>query len=606
MDPQRWEKIESLYHTALAVAPADRSAYLTDACEDSGLRREIESLLAYSEANLESPIALSKRLPSGFRLGFYEIKALLGVGGMGEVYRACDTKLKRDVALKVLPAEFARDPDRAARFQREAQLLASLNHPHIATLHGLEQSDGTTALVMELVDGPTLAQRIAQGPIPPPEAFEIARQIAEALEYAHERGVIHRDLKPANVKLTPDDKVKLLDFGLAKALEDDAGPEASQDSPTLTLGHTRAGVILGTAGYMAPEQVMGKRADRRADIWAFGVVLYEMLTGKRLFTGKNTAEILASVVKDQLSLEGVPVGVRPMLARCLEKDRRRRLQAIGEARIQIEDGFPEAAPTAVPVPIPPRPWWAKLGSWAALAGMGVLAGGAIGFVHFREAQPELHRVQFEIVPPGAFQSAPVLSPDGRHVAFVARGPNRTAGLWVRSLDSISARVFPGTEVAAPLAPFWSPDSRSLGFVSGVDGTLKRIDIAGGAPQTICGLRGGVAAFGGGTWSADGTIIFAAGQSLWWVPQAGGTPAPLTQATEGEQVDPVDPHFMPDGKHFVYRERASVSVGSTIYLAALANQQRTKLPTGDSIGAGVAYSPPLTKGDSGHLLFIRPR
>ncbi len=269
----------------------------------------------------------------GARLGPYEILALLGAGGMGEVYRARDTRLHRDVALKVLPEIFARDPERMARFEREAQVLASLNHPNIAQLYGLEESEGVRALVMELVEGPTLA-----GPLPLDEALPLARQIAEALEYAHDRGIVHRDLKPANIKVTPDGAVKVLDFGLAKALDDDPAATSAHNSPTLSLAMTRTGVLLGTAAYMSPEQAKGKPADRRADIWAFGVVLIEMLTGKQLFKGENAPEILASVMKDEPALPESPPHLHALLRRCLEKDPRQRLQSIGEARIILEAG----------------------------------------------------------------------------------------------------------------------------------------------------------------------------------------------------------------------------------------------------------------------------
>src|SRR5437016_8381652 len=260
------------------------------------------------------------------RVGQYEVLALLGEGGMGEVYRARDSQLGREVALKTLPAGFAHDPDRMARFEREAKVLASLNHPNVAAIYGMVEQDGLRGIVMELVEGPTLAERIAQGPIPLDEALPIARQITEALDYAHDRTVIHRDLKPANIKITPEGAVKILDFGLAKLLEDaPATTSLSQNSPTLTIGATRAGVILGTAGYMSPEQVNGKRADRRADIWAFGVVLYEMLTGKRMFQGGTVQEILASVIKDTPNLDSLPSSVRPLVERCLTRDPRRRL-----------------------------------------------------------------------------------------------------------------------------------------------------------------------------------------------------------------------------------------------------------------------------------------
>src|SRR5690242_645892 len=321
-------------------------------------------------------------LAAGERIGPYEILAPLGAGGMGEVYRARDTRLGRDVALKVLPAVLASDPERMGSFEREARVLASLNHTNIATLHGLQDSDGVRGLVMELVEGPTLAERIAAGPLPEDEAIRIARQIVDALEYAHDRGIVHRDLKPANIKITPEGSVKVLDFGLAKAIEDSPASPSVQDSPTLTMGATRAGVILGTAAYMSPEQAKGRPADRRADIWSFGVVLYEMLNGKAPFAGETAGEVLSSVIKDAPDLAEVPAAARHLLDRCLHKDQRRRLQSIGEARILLEDGLP--APDALK-PAPKSAQRRALPWLVAVLGLGLAA--VLAFVHFREPPP---------------------------------------------------------------------------------------------------------------------------------------------------------------------------------------------------------------------------
>ena len=324
----------------------------------------------------------------GRRLGPYEILSAIGAGGMGEVYRARDTRLNRDVALKVIPEVFAADSDRMARFEREAKLLASLNHPHIAAIYGLEESSSTNALVMELVEGPTLADRIATGPIPIDEALPIAKQIAEALEYAHEQGVIHRDLKPANIKVKPDGTVKVLDFGLAKALLDEPTAVDMSNSPTLSMAATMAGTILGTAAYMSPEQAKGKPVDRRADIWAFGVVLFEMLTGKQLYNGETAAETLAFVMTKEPAFDSLPAktpqAIRTLLRRCLRKDKRQRLQHIGEARIAFE--HPEDAPAeTVPTFRRQRP-----SGWIAAAAL-LLALAAVSYVHFREAPPQHQR-----------------------------------------------------------------------------------------------------------------------------------------------------------------------------------------------------------------------
>ena len=424
----------------------------------------------------------------GTRVGPYEIVALVGSGGMGEVYRARDAKLGRDVALKVLPEAFARDAERMARFQREAKVLASLNHPNIATIHGLEDSGATHALVMELVEGPTLADRIRTGPIPIDEALRIAKQICEALEYAHERGIVHRDLKPANVKVTNDDAVKVLDFGLAKALEADASSIDIANSPTVSRMATQAGVLLGTAAYMSPEQAKGKAVDRRADIWAFGCVLYEILTGQMAFRGESVTDTLAAVIKEEPDWSqlpaATPVRVRVLLQRCLQKDPKQRLRDIGDARISLDEvlaGAPEPAPagaTRIPAPL-----WRRALPWVVAA---ILAA-ALAFVHFREkpsAPADL--VRFEIPVPEkvalAASGAFALSPDGRQLAFFAAGPDGVQRIWIRALDSLEARPLPDSE--SPQTPpfFWSSDSRYIAFDAG--GKLKKIDISGGPAQTL--------------------------------------------------------------------------------------------------------------------------
>src|SRR5579863_10469784 len=369
-------------------------------------------------------------LSPGTLLGPYQVIASIGAGGMGEVSRAHDTKLRRDVALKVLPPAFASDPERMGRFEREAYVLASLSHPNIASIHGIEESGATRALVMELVEGPTLAERIQPGPIPLQEALEIARQVVDAIEYAHDHGVIHRDLKPANIKITPDGTVKVLDFGLAKALTGDLNPapgSASNSptlSPTLSIRATQAGMILGTAAYMAPEQTKGKTVDRRADIWAFGVVLFEMLTGQALFQGDTAAEIMAAGLKEEPKLEklpaATPLAVRRLIERCLHKDPKLRLQSIGEARIVLGGPMREE-PQPQPTLAPAVPSKARFGMvpWA-LAGVLFAALTALAFIHFRETPPVQPTLRFHIPPPGAAEPQYLaLSGDGRMLAFVA-------------------------------------------------------------------------------------------------------------------------------------------------------------------------------------------
>jgi eukaryotic-like serine/threonine-protein kinase len=447
-------------------------------------------------------------LAPGARLGPYEVTALIGEGGMGQVYRATDTNLKRQVAIKVLPASVAGDADRLARFQREAEVLAALNHPNIAAIHGLERTPDFTALVMELVEGDDLSQRIARGVIPLDEALLIAKQIAEALEAAHEQGIIHRDLKPANIKVRSDGTVKVLDFGLAKAMDPPVGssPHVSQ-SPTITTpAMTQAGMILGTAAYMAPEQARGKVVDKRADIWAFGAVLFEMLTGTRAFSGEDLTETLAAVVRAEpnwtLLPAGLPSALGVFLKRCLQKDPKQRTQAIGDVRLALEGAFETAAPQTIAAAASASrgrlPWMVAT---AAVVGMVALALPAVRYLR-QTAPPAPPETRVDLVTPatdGSLQFA--LSPDGRQVVFVAPGDGASR-LWRRSLATTTAQPLAGTEGAQ--YPFWSPDSRAVAFFA--DSQLKRIDLGGGAPQTVAPASSAR----GGTWSADGVILFAPG------------------------------------------------------------------------------------------------
>jgi Tol biopolymer transport system component len=527
-------------------------------------------------------------------MGPYEIRGPLGAGGMGEVYRARDTKLGREVAIKVIPEMFLSDADRMARFTREAQVLASLNHPNIAAIYGVEEG----ALVMELVEGSTLAERIGQGPIALSEALPLARQIAEALEYAHEHGVVHRDLKPANIKITPEGRVKVLDFGLAKALGNDPASGDPASSPTLTMRATMAGMILGTAAYMSPEQAKGKPVDRRADIWAFGVVLVEMLSGRQLYTGETASETMAAVMMKEPDLGGVPAAVpatiRRLLRRCLDKDPQRRLRDIGEARIALEDALAGAAdPEPSSAPRSGSRWW--MVAVAALA----LALLALAAIHFREAPPEPAAVRFQILPPekGSFGTGGMaLSPDGRRLAFVATHADGRTSLWVRALDSPTAVALPGTTGA--MYPFWSPDSRSLGFF--VVGKLKKVEASGGPAQTVCDVSNtGV----GGSWSRDGVILFGTNTSgLFHVPQAGGAAIPLTTPDPSREENyHARPWFLPDAQHFLYCARSRQPEHDAIYLATLGAKDRKRL-----VGArhGAAFAPPAPGAGKAHLLFLR--
>jgi len=503
---------------------------------------------------------------------------------MGAVYRATDTKLNRDVAIKVLPDSYAADPERLARFTREAQVLASLNHPHIAAIYGVE--DG--ALIMELVEGPDLS-----GPLAEEQAMPIIQQLIDALEYAHEKGIVHRDLKPANIKITPDGKVKVLDFGLAKAMSPDAAASNPMSSPTLTIRQTMAGTILGTAAYMAPEQARGHHVDKRADIWSFGVVLDEIFTGRRLFAGETVSDTLAAVLKTDPDFDGVPPRFRRLLRACLERDPRRRMRDIGDARLLLEEGARNEAPTGGGA-APTAPWVA-----AALFG---LAAATLAFVHFRpQAVPAAPVMRFGVAAPdqvhiGAWLS---LSPDGRYLGFTANGSDSIARIWVRGLDTLEARALAGSEGVNTF--FWSPDSRFVAFVAG--GKLRKLDIAGGAPQALCN---GPAAGLGGAWNAQGVILFGGTAGpIMRVSSGGGDPTPATSLAAGDTMH-VYPVFLSDGRHFLYRSRTQ-NPNAGIFVGALDGKPAT--PTGQPVlrtamDVSFGYTPPAPGGRLGQLLFLR--
>jgi hypothetical protein len=537
-------------------------------------------------------------IAAGTRLGTYTITSLIGVGGMGEVYQARDSKLERDVAIKVLPEQFARDQERLARFQREAKLLASLNHPNIATIHGLEQSGDTHYLVMELVPGETLRDRLLREKrVPVEEALAIARQIAEALEAAHEseKGIIHRDLKPANVKVTPDGKVKVLDFGLAKAFAAEAASQDFSNSPTLSVAPTMHGVIMGTASYMSPEQARGRPVTKATDIFAFGAVLYELLTGVQAFPGEDVGDILATVVKTEPDWsklpEDTPPSIRTLLKRCLRKDRRQRLGDAGAVRIEVEDAQAWIAEggTKVSAAVPAVPQGKGrerlLGVAAAIAVV-IAAAGWGAFAYFRPAPEVAQSMRFFVSPPdnwilamasptGGAPAPLAVSPDGQRIAFVAAGADGRSLLWVRSLDTLTAQPLEGTEGAT--GPFWSPDSGFLGFFA--DGKLKKIDISGGPPISLCDAPGGL----GGTWNREGVVVFNPGNftPLQKVSAAGGTPTAATALVEGENGHR-RPTFLPDGRHFLYSTSALAGrSGVPIYLASLDSAERRLLLSTDS-------------------------
>jgi serine/threonine protein kinase len=478
----------------------------------------------------------------GTTLGHYRIVEKIGEGGMGEVYRAQDERLDRDVAIKVLPASVAQDPERIARFEREAKLLASLSHQNVATLHGLEEHDGQRFLVMELAEGETLADRIKKGPIVVEDALEIARQIAEGLEAAHEQGIIHRDLKPANVMASPEGEVKVLDFGLAKAWHPDESDADLTHSPTLTGQMTAAGVLLGTAAYMSPEQARGKKVDKRADIWAFGVILFEMLTSVRLFDGETTSDILAAVLRAEPDWNALPATtpwrVRDVLRRCLERDPSRRLRDIGDARLEMLEASLEPAPGAAERRRPRR----NLIAWA-IAAVATGAAVTLGILGWSGRASRVEPTVTHVLPPddsvSCFRDGFAVSPDGRRIAFVSLSSRGERLIWVRSLDRADPVLLAGTDGAS--YPFWSPDGREIAFYAG--GKLRRIAAQGGPVQTIC--RAGLGGFGG-SWGSAGSILF--GDALGGVSRVavGGEPEPVP-------LDGGDfPFFLPDGRQFLYR------------------------------------------------------
>ncbi len=535
-------------------------------------------------------------LQPGNRIGQYEIVAPLGAGGMGEVYRATDSRLKRSVAIKILPDEVARDPERLARFEREAQVLASLNHPNIGAIYGVEESGGARCLVLELVEGETLASRIDQGPLEVQDAVRLALQIAEGLEAAHDKGIVHRDLKPANVMIGASGTAKVLDFGLAKALEEEsAGGGSASLSPTMTAAATRLGIILGTAGYMSPEQARGKTVNRRADIWAFGVILFEMLTGKRMFTGETVSDTLAGVLRAELDwklLPGKTPGViRKLLQRCLERDVKQRLRDIGEARIVLADWDAGKTPEeATPSAAPSRGAGAPLG-WA-IGGAVALAVAAAAAAWIAKPAPGLpHRV-FR-VPVDGLQPGPsfAASPDGLSVAFVV-----PEGLKIQRFDKLESRELPGTKGAQN--PFWSPDSQWIGYIA--DNKLKKVALAGGESSTVCQLPEGYSRGAGASWGSKGNIALACGSGLiYQVSEKGGDPKPIFQVDPKTTEDHFhEPWWLPGEKGLLYTVHGKQDLGTNV-MAVWHDGKRETLVT---LAGQEMWRPVYSL--TGHILFRR--
>jgi len=534
-------------------------------------------------------------LAPGTRLGPYEVLAPIGAGGMGEVYRARDSRLGRGVAIKVLPRAFAKDAERLARFEREARVLAGLAHPGIARIHGLDEAGGTRFIAMELAEGEDLAARLGRGPLPVDDALAVALRVAEALESAHERGVVHRDLKPANVKVAPDGTVKILDFGLTRAFEGDAPDPSSEvlsQSPTITRAMTTPGAILGTAAYMSPEQARGRPVDRRADIWAFGALLFEMLTGRRLFEGETVSETLAAVIKDTPRLEELPAALPPairrLIERCLERDLRRRLRDIGEARIILES--PHAAPDLAPLARKGIPLTLTVAAACVLA---ALAATAAWLLKPGGGAAPLRRL--DLVAQDADVSwnlAPVLSPDGSRIAYSASGR-----IWVRNLERLEPRAVADILDSSPL--FWSPDGAFLAYHS--RRKLWKVPAGEGSPIAVADVPGSGSILGG-AWGPDGTILFSVWRGgLYRVSANGGTPTLILAPDPATQIDFHFPAFLPGGAilyltHWkVDRDSAGAQRPclNVLHGAASKSVERTEINN---------YSWPTYR--DGHLLFLR--
>jgi serine/threonine protein kinase len=605
MEPEPENQISDLYHRALERPPEERRAFLQEACNgDEALRQEVESLLRYelvSAGFLERPAMAALQIGTA-QIGAYRILDRLGAGGMGEVYRAHDSKLGRDVAIKILPSHFLGDPERRVRFAREARMLATLNHPHIGAIYGLEESDGVTALVLELVEGPTLADRLGRGPLPVAEAIAIARQVAGALDEAHEKGIIHRDLKPANIVLQGasdggfgEIRAKVLDFGLAKTLDLFANEPTGLD--TAPAGGTADGRILGTPAYMSPEQARGLVVDKRTDVWAFGCVLFEMLSGRQPFDGDTLTDTLARILERDPEWEQLPADtpphIRTVIERCLRKDPRKRLHDIADALIQIEGDGNRVELNGSGWASAQRADWSVAARTASIRERITWGVAALAIAAAATTVPVVvWRARHEPVPPAT--SASILLPDGidqasflalsrdgRQLAYVGQRRDRSASpIWVRSMGESDSRQLPGTTGFGQL-PFWSPDGQKLGFFA--DGKLKWIALASGEVHEVCPAPDGR----GGAWSPNGTILFAPAErtGLFRVSADGHQPERVTDTQSSELHS--YPSFLSDGTHFVFTGVTKDGI-VTFRLGSLDSPVVTELFRGTNTPKGQVY------------------
>src|SRR5262245_31524897 len=617
MKPERWKQVEQLYHAALEPAPDDRKAFLAETCAgDLALRREVEELLGYDcaaesfikgnalafEARRLEPEDLSQTAPQllpGQQIGAYKILALLGRGGMGVVYRARDERLRREVAIKVLPASLAQDADRLRRFEQEAHATSALNHPNILTIYDIGTQDGAPFIVAELLEGEELRAQLESGALPARRALEYALQITQGLAAAHEKGIVHRDLKPENLFVTKDGRVKILDFGLAKLRPSQPGV-VDTGAPTQKR-FTHPGVVMGTVGYMAPEQVRGQETDHRSDIFAFGVILYEMLSGQRAFRGASAIEVMNAILKEEPPEFGetntkISPQIEKLVRRCLEKQPERRFQTAYDLGYALEAlSTPSGARLenvgASSVRKPERLAWLM----ALLLGM-------LGFAWaYFTRQPTAHApvMKFSILPPEKSSFGQIaVSPDGRHLAFTA-ATGGMVQLWVRALDSTEARALAGMQGAT--FPFWSPDSRFLGFFA--DGRLKKIEVTGGPVQTLCEVVGPPY---GGAWSRTGVILFGQVQvGLFRISATGGEVTQVTALDRPRQeILHRYPTFLPDGRHFLYSISSGKKETRGVYLGSLDGTVKRRLLDDLTPVKYMAAVPGDTSSGAGWLVFGR--